>query len=365
MGVVPGHPVEILMRRLQPAAVLAHSVLAADDVVIRHHSRGQRLVKPHLFFLLRLVDVAPTGAPGGPRACHVGRHFALLHGIADPALQRTSPDRRVVSAAALVVALKPLADFSELHQVGRGADAAAEISEVKTGWIFLLGDGIVELPQVDRALVEFVPVGQSPRLRQATALIAIAHWQGAQRRPCVGVQTIHVVQRVDLPHNGRHVIGHICGEHAGAEESGILGVMHGVAFGIALEPLRMGLNRVFPIQVRTHTRDHMYAAFLSGGAAVAEEIALPEELALPVEWHLGLIKRQDPGDAHQNGIHLQAGPVVRPLLDIQDGWVVLGHVGLADAADLPLPWHRRRGCQGRGRQSDARQHDEIPAIQFH
>ena len=63
VGVVLGHPVEIFVRRLQPAAVLPHSVLAADDVVIRHHARGQRLVKPHPFFLLRLVDVAPAGRP--------------------------------------------------------------------------------------------------------------------------------------------------------------------------------------------------------------------------------------------------------------------------------------------------------------
>jgi len=42
----------------------------------------------------------------------------------------------------------------------------------------------------------------------------------------------------------------------------------------------------------------------------------PQELALPVERHFGLIESQYPGDAHQDGVHFQAGPIVRPLLDV-------------------------------------------------
>mgnify|MGYP003693994087 CR=1 FL=1 len=40
VGIVFSHPVEVFARRLQPAAILAHAVLAADDVVIRDHSRA-------------------------------------------------------------------------------------------------------------------------------------------------------------------------------------------------------------------------------------------------------------------------------------------------------------------------------------
>src|ERR1022692_4130608 len=82
VGIVPGHPIEVSPGRLQPAAVLAHPVLAADNVVIRRHSRGERLVKPHLFLLPGLVDVTPAGRAGGPRPRHVGGHLALLDGVA-------------------------------------------------------------------------------------------------------------------------------------------------------------------------------------------------------------------------------------------------------------------------------------------
>jgi hypothetical protein len=103
-------------------------------------------------------------------------------------------------------------------------------------------------------------------------------------------------------------------------------VAHGIALGVALEPLRMGLHGVFPIEVGTHARDHVHAALLGGGAALAEEIAVAQELALAVERHLGLVERQYSGDAHHHGVHLQAGPVVRPLLDVQHDGVVLGHI---------------------------------------
>ena len=113
--------------------------------------------------------------------------------------------------------------------------------------------------------------------------------------------------------------------------------MYGVALRVALEPLRMGLYRVFPIEVRTHARDHVYAALFGGGATVAEEIATAEELAFPVVRHLGLVKRKNAGDTHHHGVDLQAGPVVRPLLHVEHRGIVLGHIGLAEPADLTLP----------------------------
>jgi len=62
------------------------------------------------------------------------------------------------------------------------------------------------------------------------------------------------------------------------KQPAVLGVVYGVALRVALEPLRMGLYGVFPIEVRTHAGDHVYAALLCGRATVAEEIATAEEL---------------------------------------------------------------------------------------
>ncbi len=114
-------------------------------------------------------------------------------------------------------------------------------------------------------------------------------------------------------------------------------MVHHVALRVALEPLRMGLNRVFPIEVRAHARDHVQAALLGGRATLAEEIAVAEKLAFPVKRHLRLVKRQNAGDAHQHGVHLQAGPVVRPLRNVEHRGVMFGHIGLADPPDPPLP----------------------------
>ncbi|MGO9896724.1 MAG: hypothetical protein ACLPX8_21190, partial [Bryobacteraceae bacterium] len=85
------------------------------------------------------------------------------------------------------------------------------------------------------------------------------------------------------------------------------------------------------------------AALLGGDATLAEEIAVAEKLAFAVVRHFGLVKSKNAGDAHHDGIHLQAGPVIRPLLDIEHGGIVFGHIGLAEPADFPLPGHGRVG----------------------
>ena len=200
------------------------------------------------------------------------------------------------------------------------------------------------------------------RGRQVLALFAVAHRQRAERRPGVGKQAIHVVERIDLLHDRRHVIGHVRGEHAGAEQPGVLGVVYGVALRVALEPLRMGLHRVFPIEVRTHARDHVHAALLGGRATLAEEIAIAEKLAFPVVRHLRLVERQNAGDAHHHGVDLQTGPVVRPLLHVEHRRIVLRHVGLAEPPDLPLPGHNRVGGQQVSGQHGGRRQDKLSSI---
>ncbi len=119
--------------------------------------------------------------------------------------------------------------------------------------------------------------------------------------------------------------------------------MHGIALRVALEPLRMGLHCVFPIEVRTHACDRVQAALLGGRATLAEEITVAEELALAMVRHLRLVKRKNAGDADKHGVDFQAGPVIRPLLDVEHRGIVLGHIGLADPVDFPLPGHRRLG----------------------
>ena len=88
----------------------------------------------------------------------------------------------------------------------------------------------------------------------------------------------------------------------------------GLPCGVALEPLGMGLDGVFPVEVGTHAGDDVHAALLGGGAAFAEEVAVAEKLAFAVKRDLGLVERQDAGDADQHGVHFEAGPVVGPLL---------------------------------------------------
>ncbi len=288
-----------------------------------------------------------------------------MHGAAHPALQRASPDRRRISAAALVVALEPLAHFAELHQVGRAADAAAEIGEIEVLRPLLFGDGIVQLPEIDNALVELVPVINRAGRRQAPTLFAMTDRKRPQRRPGVGEHTVHVVKRVDLAHDRGHVIGHVSGEHAGAEQPGILAVVHHIALRVALEPLGVGLDGVFPIEIRTHARDDVQATLFGGRATVAEEVPVAQKLAFPVVGDFGLIKRQNAGDTHQHGVHLQAGPVIRPLLHVEHHGVVFGHVGLAKPADFPLPRDGRiRGEQG-SRQSGGWHCDKFTSIQVH
>ena len=127
----------------------------------------------------------------------------------------------------------------------------------------------------------------------------------------------------------------------------------------------MGLHRVFPIEVRAHARDHVQAALFGGRATLAEEIAIAEKLAFPVVRHLGLVKRKNAGDADQHGVHLQAGPVVRPLLHVEHRGIVFGHIGLADPADFSLPGHTRLGGEEGSGQCGGRHHDKIASIQVH
>ena len=102
-------------------------------------------------------------------------------------------------------------------------------------------------------------------------------------------------------------------------------------------PLRMGFERVAPVEVGAHAGDDAHAALLRCGDAFAEEVAVVEEFSVAMERHLGGIEGEDAGDADEDNVRLGGVPVVGPLVDVHDGGVVLGEVGLADAADFFLP----------------------------
>ena len=137
MDVMSRHPRKVLLSGLQPPAILAHAIFAADDVMIRHHAGGKRFVEPHLLFGRRFVYIAPARRTRGPGGRNVRGHLALLHGAAHTTLQCATPNGRIVAAAALIIALEPLADLAEFHQVRCAADAAAQIREVEVRRLLL------------------------------------------------------------------------------------------------------------------------------------------------------------------------------------------------------------------------------------
>ena len=99
----------------------------------------------------------------------------------------------------------------------------------------------------------------------------------------------------------------------------------------------MRLESVAPVEVGAHAGDDAHATLFCGGDALAEEIAVVEKLSVAMERDLGWIEREDAGDADEDDVGFGGVPVVGPLLDVHDGRIVLGHVGLADAANVLLP----------------------------
>ena len=61
----------------------------------------------------------------------------------------------------------------------------------------------------------------------------------------------------------------------------------GFALRVALEPFRMRLRRLLPVQVGAHARDHVHAALLGGGAASPKKSRSPRYL--PLRWNGTLV----------------------------------------------------------------------------
>ena len=330
-------PLEELASRRERALVFAQTIFSAHDVMVGHHAAGHGFVRPHAPLRLRLGDTAPADRPRGPSRVHVRRHLTFLHCAANAALHCTSPNRGIFAASALIVGLEPLTELSQLDQVRRRADSAAQVGKIEIPRALLFGDGIVKLPEIDGALVELVPILDRAARRQVAAYGAVAHREPSQRWPGVGKETIHIVLRIDLAHDGRDVIGHVGREHAGAEQARVLVVNDGPAFRVPLKPFRMRGHGILPVEVGTQPADHVQSALLRGRAAIAKEVAVAEVLAFAMERDFRLVVGNDSGDADERSVHFHADPIVGPLVDVQRHRVVLRHIQLAEAPDFPLP----------------------------
>ena len=97
--------------------------------------------------------------------------------------------------------------------------------------------------------------------------------QATDRWPSIGVEAIHVVERIDFAHDRRNVFVHVAGEHAGVEQARIFIAEENRSVCGAHRPLRVRLERVTPVQVWAHARDHPHAALPSCSDTLTKEIA--------------------------------------------------------------------------------------------
>ena len=164
------------------------------------------------------MDVAPAQLAGAVAGGDVGGGTSVEHGIADPALQGTTPDGFEFAAAALVVAVVPLGHFAHFEGVGPAFDASAHVAEEQLLGTFLFGDGVPHLPEKDDAIGVGIPVSDGVEGRKLLARRAVAGRQFADIGPRVGEEAIDGVAQVDLVEDRRHVLRHVGGEDAGVEK---------------------------------------------------------------------------------------------------------------------------------------------------
>src|SRR5262249_47668896 len=159
---------------------------------------GHRLVEPHGCFSRILGGIAPADLAGRVCGGDVRSEFSLHHGAAHAALQAASPDRWIIEGAALIVSLEPDRGFAEAIEVGTTADIPTKVCEVKTVGLLFFGDCVVLVPQLENAVIENAPVRSSVGRGELAANGAMAVGQITDGRPSVGVEAIHVVERIDF-----------------------------------------------------------------------------------------------------------------------------------------------------------------------
>src|ERR1700679_398994 len=192
--IMPRSPTEIVHADFLPTAVFGKSVLRTNEVKVRNHAAGKRFVEPHLVFIRTLRDVAPSRSARRVGGGYVGSYLAIQDRIANTALQAASPNGCVVIGTALIISLKPCGNFAHTIKIRSAAYVASQVGKEEAVVPFLLGDGIVFLPQFQRAVGEDAPICRRTGRGELPTDGAMANRQAAQRRPAIGVETVHIVK---------------------------------------------------------------------------------------------------------------------------------------------------------------------------
>jgi hypothetical protein len=127
------------------------------------------------------------------------------------------------------------------------------------------------LQQIEEAIIEDSPIG---RCVEAYCRVAVALRQAAGGRPS-GVETVDVIQGVDLLDDSRHIVVHI--------------------------------ESVAPVEVGTPAGYDAHAVLFCGSSAFAEEVAVVRELSVAVEG-------EDAGHADKDDVAACGVSVVSPTL---------------------------------------------------
>src|SRR3954453_1552841 len=151
-------PVEVGVAGLVPPAVFTKTRFAADEVVPRNHAAGHRFIHPHRPLLWILRNVTPARSSGRPGGGDISTGFAFHDSTTDTALEGAAPNRSVVASTALVVTVEPVSLLAQSFQICSAANGAAEIAEIEIVGLLLFSDAVVQIPELDYACVELIPV---------------------------------------------------------------------------------------------------------------------------------------------------------------------------------------------------------------
>src|SRR5579871_1954587 len=133
------------------------------------------------------------------------RHATLLSAIPN----------RCAAGSALVVSVKPTGDLGDSHQVGGSPDAAAKIADVQAVPLLLLGGGVPQFPDFKHARQVAITKFGCAWLAHTATLGAMATRRSFSSRPAVSEETVDIVQFIDFPDDGGHLLGEVGRVHAG------------------------------------------------------------------------------------------------------------------------------------------------------
>ena len=124
------------------------------------------------------------------------------------------------------------------------------------------------------------------------------------------------------------------------------------AVGGAFDPFGVSFPGFLIHVVAIETRHHAHPFGLGGFGEVAEQVAVPQELAAVMVRDARGIECHDAAGAEQEGVELQAGPIVHPPGDVELDRVALVEIRLAAALHGGVPG---TGVIGRAEERGGRQ----------